>query len=181
MTQTEFKNLIQNWAAKHKLIKHGSIANRKSFLCLEASNDSRTIIIDVEAYLKSKKTIISYPCVLLVPYASKVNDTNSQSASKNNMATVFILNKKLQNEDADIKLTETETLSDALLSYLNEYAYRASDDSNMRPLFIHLDKCETSPIKLDEEKGTRLDLEFMTPFEPDLMFDADDYDEDLFQ
>jgi hypothetical protein len=180
MTQTEFKNLIENWAAKHKLIKHGNKPNRKSFLCLEASNDSRAIVIDVEAYLKSKRTTIDYPCVLLVPYSSKVDDTNTQSASKNNMATVFILTKKLQTEDADVKLTQTESLANALLSYLNEYAYRASDNAAINPLFINIDECELSPIKLDEEKGIRLDIQFMTPFEPDLQFDADDYEGDLF-
>lgn len=180
MNQTEFKNLIENWAAKHKLIKHGNKPTRKSFLCLEASNDSRAIVIDVEAYLKSKRSTIDYPCVLLVPYTSKVDDTNSQSASKNNMATVFILNKKLQTEDADVKLTQTESLSNALLSYLNEYAYRASDNAAINPLFINIDECELSPVRLDEEKGIRLDLQFMTPFEPDLKFEADDYDADLF-
>lgn len=181
MTQTEFKNLIENWAAKHKSIKHGAVTNRKSFLCLEASNDSRAIVIDLEAYLKSKRNTIQYPCVLLVPYASKVNDSDFQSASKNNMATVFILNKKLQTEDADIKLSDAEQIANALLSYLNEYSYRASDDSTMNPLFVNIDESELSPVRLDEEKGIRLDLQFMTPFEPDLMFDADDYDGDLFQ
>lgn len=181
MTQTEFKNLIDNWATKHKKVKHGSVTNRKSFLCLEASNDSRAIVIDLEVYLKSKRNTIQYPCVLLVPYNSKVNDSDSQSASKNNMATVFVLNKKLQTEEADIKLSETEEIANALLSYLNEYAYRASDNSTMNPLFINIDESELSPVRLDEEKGIRLDLQFMTPFEPDLLFDANDYEADVFE
>lgn len=180
MTQTEFKNLIEKWCTKHLEILHDNTVNRRHFVQLEASNDSRTIMVDVDNYLKSLRNTIKYPCVLLVPVSGK-NSENGQAASKENSCTILFLNKKASTiEPPDVVLTLTEKLANDLLAFLNEYAYRCADNPEMKRLFVDINNCETMPIRLDQEKGTRLELQFMTPFEPELEFNQVDYNTDPF-